>query len=86
MEKLNYYLLRCKQSSENSSSPDSFKGSLTALEVSDAIIKGIREVFPEAEIIKIPMADGGDGTVECLVNATGGEILREKVIGRLTTI
>jgi glycerate kinase len=63
--------------------PDSFKGSLTALEVSDAIEKGIREVFPEAEIIKIPMADGGDGTVECLVNATGGEILREKVIGPL---
>jgi glycerate kinase len=63
--------------------PDSFKGSLTALEVSDAIEKGIREVFPEAEIIKIPMADGGDGTVECLVNATGGKILEEKVIGPL---
>jgi glycerate 2-kinase len=63
--------------------PDSFKGSLTALEVSDAIEKGIREIFPEAEVIKIPMADGGDGTVECLVNATGGEILKEKVIGPL---
>ena len=63
--------------------PDSFKGSLTAIEVSDAIEKGIREVFPEAEIIKIPMADGGDGTVECLVNATGGKILEEKVIGPL---
>lgn len=63
--------------------PDSFKGSLTALEVSDAIEKGIREVFPEAEIIKIPMADGGDGTVQCLVNATGGKILEEKVIGPL---
>jgi len=63
--------------------PDSFKGSLTAIEVSDAIEKGIREVFPEAEIIKIPMADGGDGTVQCLVNATGGKILEEKVIGPL---
>jgi len=63
--------------------PDSFKGSLTAIEVSVAIEQGIREVFPEAEIIKIPMADGGDGTVECLVNATGGEILKEKVIGPL---
>ena len=61
--------------------PDSFKGSLTAVEVSDAIEKGIREVFPEAEILKIPMADGGDGTVQCLVNATGGEILK----GRRTT-
>ncbi|HAJ32735.1 MAG TPA: glycerate kinase [Candidatus Atribacteria bacterium] len=63
--------------------PDSFKGSLTAVEVSDAIEQGVREIFPEAEIIKMPMADGGDGTVQCLVNATGGEILREKVTGPL---
>ena len=63
--------------------PDSFKGSLTAVEVSDAIEQGIREIFPESEIIKIPMADGGDGTVQCLVNATGGKILREKVTGPL---
>jgi len=63
--------------------PDSFKGSLTAVEVSDAIEQGVREIFPEAEIVKIPMADGGDGTVQCLVNATGGEILRKKVTGPL---
>jgi glycerate kinase len=63
--------------------PDSFKGSLTAVEVSDAIGQGVREIFPEAEIVKIPMADGGDGTVQCLVNATGGEILRKKVTGPL---
>jgi len=59
--------------------PDSFKGSLTAIEVSDAIEQGIEEIFPEAEILKIPMADGGDGTVQCMVNATGGKILKEKV-------
>ena len=63
--------------------PDSFKGSLTAVEVADAIGQGVREIFPEAKIIKIPMADGGDGTVQCLVTATGGEILREKVTGPL---
>ena len=63
--------------------PDSFKGSLTAVEVADAIEQGVREIFPEAEIVKIPMADGGDGTVQCLVNATGGEILKEKVTGPL---
>ncbi len=63
--------------------PDSFKGSLTAVEVSDAIGQGVREIFPEAEIVKIPMADGGDGTVQCLVNATGGEILKEKVTAPL---
>jgi len=63
--------------------PDSFKGSLTAVGVSDAIGQGVREIFPEAEIVKIPMADGGDGTVQCLANATGGEILKEKVTGPL---
>jgi len=63
--------------------PDSFKGSLTAEEVSNAIEQGVREIFPEAEIVKIPMADGGDGTVQCLVTATGGEILRKKVTGPL---
>ena len=63
--------------------PDSFKGSLTAVEVADAIGQGVREIFPEAKIVKIPMADGGDGTVQCLVTATGGEILREKVTGPL---
>jgi len=39
--------------------PDSFKGSLTAVEVSDAIELGIKEIFPKAEIVKVPMADGG---------------------------
>ena len=63
--------------------PDSFKGSLTAVEIADAIGQGVKEIFPEAKIIKIPMADGGDGTVQCLVTATGGEILREKVTGPL---
>ena len=63
--------------------PDSFKGSLTAIEVADAIELGVKETFPEANIVKVPMADGGDGTVRCLVNATGGEILKEKVVGPL---
>ena len=63
--------------------PDSFKGSLTNIEVADAIELGIKEVFPEAEIIKIPMADGGEGTVQCLVNATAGKILRQEVINPL---
>jgi len=63
--------------------PDSFKGSLTAVEVSDAIEQGVRGIFPEAEIVKIPMADGGEGTVQCLINATEGKILKEKVTGPL---
>ena len=63
--------------------PDSFKGSLTAEEVTDAIKLGIKELFPEAEIKKIPMADGGEGTVQCLVNATDGKLLHENVIDPL---
>jgi len=47
-------------------SPDKFKGSLTALEVSTAIEKGIKKVIPTAEIIKLPLADGGEGSLEAL--------------------
>ena len=59
--------------------PDSFKGSLTALEVADAIKAGIQRVMPEAEIDEVPMADGGEGTVQALVDATGGQIITQEV-------
>lgn len=52
--------------------PDSFKGSCSAKEVADAIAKGIKNAFPQAEIIKAPVADGGEGTMETLVEATNG--------------
>jgi glycerate kinase len=63
--------------------PDSFKGSLTALQAADAIVQGIRDVAPEAEIVSIPLADGGEGTVESLVLATRGRFLTKKVAGPL---
>lgn len=63
--------------------PDSFKGSVTALQAATAIEQGLRRVFPHAEIDKIPMADGGEGTVQSLVDATGGRIKTEHVIGPL---
>ena len=63
--------------------PDSFKGSLTSIEVSDALEKGVKDIYPKAQIEKIPMADGGEGTVQCLVNATKGKIYQEKVVGPL---
>ena len=63
--------------------PDSFKGSLTAIEVAEAIEKGVKSVFYDAETIKIPLADGGEGTVQCLVNATDGKILQQEVINPL---
>lgn len=59
--------------------PDSFKGSLSALEVGNAIKEGIASIFPSAEIQIVPMADGGEGTVQALVDATGGRIVRARV-------
>jgi len=61
--------------------PDSFKGNMTSLQVATAIEKGIRRVLPKARCIKVPMADGGEGTVQSLVDATGGRIVRKKVTG-----
>jgi glycerate kinase len=63
--------------------PDSFKGSLSAAEVCDAMEVGVRKVAPQAEIVKIPMADGGEGTVAALVSATGGHFENALVVGPL---
>lgn len=63
--------------------PDSFKGSLTAKEVCLAMESGIKKVLPSAECISVPMADGGEGTVQSLVDATGGRIYELEVIGPL---
>jgi glycerate kinase len=61
--------------------PDSFKGSLSAVQVAAAMARGIAAVFPEAEILQVPMADGGEGTVAALVTATGGRLLHRVVQG-----
>jgi glycerate kinase len=61
--------------------PDSYKGSVSALGVAEAMERGIHAVFPDAEVVKVPIADGGEGTVEALVAATGGRITRTKVPG-----
>jgi glycerate kinase len=63
--------------------PDSFKESMTAKEVADAMERGIRKVMPDAECIKVPMADGGEGTTQSLVDATNGRIYKVKVMGPL---
>jgi len=63
--------------------PDSFKGSLSSQQAANAIVEGLK--YFEAEIEKIPMADGGEGTVDCLVSALHGNLLKEFVtdpIGR----
>ena len=51
--------------------PDKFKGSLGAREVAEHIAAGLREVLPDAQIDKVPMADGGEGTAEVISNALG---------------
>ncbi|GMA08460.1 glycerate kinase [Tetragenococcus halophilus subsp. flandriensis] len=59
--------------------PDSFKESLSALEVTNAVEAGFKEVLPDAVYKKIPMADGGEGTVQSIVDATDGKIKELKV-------
>jgi glycerate kinase len=61
--------------------PDSFKGSLTAMEAADAITQGVRDALPEAEIVAFPLADGGEGTAEALVLATEGWLVKRLVTG-----
>lgn len=63
--------------------PDSFKESLTALEVANAIERGLKRVFPNAEYVKLPMADGGEGTVQSLIDATGGRLIECEVTAPL---
>lgn len=59
--------------------PDSFKGSLTAKEVGMAIKTGIEKALFESDIIVMPMADGGEGTLQCLIDATGGQMIHAVV-------
>ncbi|MBD9977368.1 glycerate kinase, partial [Citrobacter braakii] len=63
--------------------PDSYKESLSALEVATAIELGFREIWPEANYVKIPVADGGEGTVEAMVAATQGHLVHVDVTGPL---
>ncbi|MGO1308745.1 MAG: glycerate kinase [Kluyvera intermedia] len=63
--------------------PDSYKESLSALDVACAIEVGFREIYPDAEYVKIPVADGGEGTVEAMVAATQGRVIPVKVTGPL---
>ena len=63
--------------------PDKFKSSLSAPAVAAAIASGIRAVFPAVRVDPCPMADGGEGTVDALVSATGGRLIPRLVTGPL---
>ena len=68
--------------------PDSFKGTMTAATVAATMSAGVRDVFPDAECIEVPMADGGEGTTQSLVDALGGKLLHVDVadaLGRTRT-
>jgi len=65
---------------------DSFKGSLTSLEAGEAAAKGVTDSLPDSEIILMPLADGGEGTVSAIVNALGGEMVPAVVRGPLGTL
>ena len=63
--------------------PDSFKGTFSSMEVINHLERGITKFFPNAEIVKIPIADGGEGTVEAIFSAIGGVIHEKAVTGPL---
>jgi len=63
--------------------PQSFKGSLSARGVAEAMAVGIARVHPDADVVLLPMADGGEGTVDALVFATGGTTVTTDVTGPL---
>ena len=65
--------------------PQALKGSLTAEEVGQAIALGVHAVYPQAHVDVVPVADGGEGTVQALVDATGGELAWQTVMGPLGT-
>ncbi|WP_075183193.1 glycerate kinase [Pantoea sp. 1.19] len=63
--------------------PDSYKESLSAMQVASAIEAGFRDIFPDAHYVKIPLADGGEGTVDAMIAATGGRRVTLTVTGPL---
>ncbi|MFQ6575745.1 glycerate kinase [Pseudomonas sp. UM16] len=63
--------------------PDSFKDSLSAASVADAIGLGLAQVWPTAQLLKCPMADGGEGTMEAIIAACSGELRSQQVRGPL---
>ena len=59
--------------------PDKFKGSLTGMQFCDLVKQGIKEINPKAEILKLPLADGGDGTIEVVNYYLKGRTIKVEV-------
>jgi len=60
--------------------PNAFKGTLTASQAADCIERGFRRALPTATFLKIPFADGGDGTAQAIADATGGRLVSARVL------
>ena len=63
--------------------PQAFKGSLTASEATDCISEAVLDIFPNSEIVKLPIADGGDGTLETLVESHKGKFIESEILDPL---
>lgn len=63
--------------------PDTFKGSISAKDICVAVHKGVSNVFPEAEVHLVPLADGGEGTLDSLMFASNGQLITTRVKGPL---
>ena len=63
--------------------PDSFKESLTAIEAAECIAAGVTKAAPDCDVVMVPVADGGEGTVPAIINATGGRMRQAGVTGPL---
>lgn len=63
--------------------PDSYKGSLTAVQAAQSMAAGIHRVIPDAQVVQLPVADGGEGTTEAFYSAAGGELHTVQVTGPL---
>ena len=63
--------------------PNAFKESLSAIDAARAIANGVRRGLPNARVAEIPIADGGDGTLEAVISGTRGRILKARVMGPL---
>ncbi|OVE73744.1 glycerate kinase [bacterium B17] len=70
-----------KKSLKIAIAPDSFKGNMTSMQAATLIESGLKKAIPGASFVKIPVADGGEGTVQAIVESTGGKFVKRKVSG-----
>lgn len=64
---------------------DSFKGSLSSKDVAESAARGVHQIYPDCEVVEINVADGGEGTVDAVVEALGGSLITIDVKGPLDT-